>query len=149
MKRSIKKNVGVYAFLDASGLLENGTAKEIEHAKKEYWKEVRKKYNKRKRKENKSFQLFFSFKEAEVITRQAKKYHSSEPAYIKQSALANKQNVIDWIVVGEIRELVIQHHTTLINLIEEIDFSQSMANKLLNQASQIEEKVFAFISLFK
>lgn len=144
MKRSIKKNAGVYAFLDRSGLLENGTGKAIEQAKKQYWKDYRKKYNKIKRQENTSFQIFFNFKKVKRITQEAKKYHTSPTNYIKQSALANNKNIFDPVVVGEIRELVILHHNALRTLTEENKLSQPISDKLLNQASELEKKCLTF-----
>src|SRR5882724_11575645 len=149
MSRIKKKNIGVYAYLDSRGLLEKGTGKEIELAKKEYWRDYRKKYNKNKRQENRSFQILFNFKEAKIIARQAKKYHCSAPGYIKQSALSEKQNIVDWVTVGEIRELIIGHHTTLINLIEENELPQPIGNKLLFQASLLEKRILDFFSSLK
>ena len=146
MKRKIKNSTGLYSFLDAFGILEHGTGKEIEQAKQQYWKDYRRKYNKIKRRENKSFQILFNFNEAKIIAREAEKHHCSPPNYIKQSALSNKQNIIDKVAIAEIRELVIVHHTTLINLTEENKLSHPINNRLLNQASQIEEKVLAFLS---
>ena len=84
MKRRIKKNVGVYAHLDARGLLENGTGKAIEQAKKQYWKEYRKKYNRLKRQENTSFQILCNVKEEKIIKQKAEKFHTSPTGYIKQ-----------------------------------------------------------------
>lgn len=149
MKRRIKKNSGVYAFLDASGLLENGTGKDIEQAKKQYWKEYRKKYNRIKRKENTSIQILFSFKEEKLIKQKAEKYHTSPTNYIKQSALANNKNIFDQVVVGEIRELLILHHNALRTLAGENKLLQSISDQLLNQASLLEKRVLDFFSSFK
>jgi hypothetical protein len=149
MKKGSKKNTGVYAFLDTSRLLENGTGEEIEKTKKEYWKEYRREYNKIKRKENKSFQILFNFKEAKIIARQAGRYQKSEPNYIKQAALADKQNIVDWVAAGEIRELVILHHTTLLNLTDQNELSGAVGNRLIDQASQIEKRILDLFSSLK
>ncbi len=147
--KSIKKYSSVYSFLDKSGILENGTGEAIQQAKKQYWKEYRRKYNKVKRRENKPFQICFDFKEAAIIIEKANKYHSSPTNYIKQSALANGRNIPDPVAAGEIRELVILHHNALRTLEDENQLQKPIADRLLSQASQIETRVLDFISLFK
>ena len=149
MKRRIKKNDGVYAHLDATGLLENGTGKAIEQAKKQYWKEYRKKYNRIKRQENTSFQILFSYKEEEIIKQKAEKYHTSPTNYIKQSALANNKNIFDQVVVGEIRELMILHHNALRTLARENKLTPPISDRLLTQAAELEKRVLDFFSSFK
>ena len=149
MKKRIKKNAGVYAHLETTGLLENGTGKAIEDAKKKYWKEYRKIYNKIKRQENASFQILFSLKEVKIIQQKAEKYHTSPTNYIKQSALANNKNIFDPVVVGEIRELMILHHNALRTLAGENKLSQPISDRLLNQAAELEKRVLDFFSSFK
>lgn len=149
MKRRSKKNAGVYTFLDNSGLLENGTGKAIEQAKKQYWKEYRKNYNRIKRQENTSFQILFNFTEEKIIKQKAEKFHTSPTNYIRQSALVNNKNIFDPVVVGEIRELVILHHNALRTLAGENKLSQPISDRLLNQASFLEKRVLDFFSSFK
>ena len=145
MRRKSKNNIGVYSFIDASGLLENGTGEAIELAKKQYWKDYRKKWNKEKRKSSKSFQIVFDLLELRIITREAEKNHIDPTTYIKQSALANKQSFVSQAAVGEIRELVVLHHNTILTLIEENELSEPIGNVLLNQASHIERELLDFI----
>lgn len=149
MKTSNKKNVGVYAFLDTSGLLEKGTGKDIEHAKKQYWKDYRMKYNKIKRQENTSFQILCNVKEVKIIKLNAEKFHTSPTNYIKQSALANNKSIFDPVVVGEIRELMILHHNSLRTLADGNKISQPISDRLLNQVAELEKRVLDFFSSFK
>ena len=149
MKRSIKKNAGVYAFLEASGLLENGTSEAIEQAKKQYWKDYKKKWKKEKQKECKTFEVVFSLQELKIIISGAKKYHTNPTNYIKQTALTNKQSIIDPVAIGEIRELVVSHHNTLLVLTEENELPEQIADQLLNQASELEKRVLDFFSSIK
>ena len=149
MKRKIKKGSTIYSFLDKQGVLENGNDELIEIAKKRYWSDFRKEYKKIKRKESKSFEIFFNFKEAKIINSEASKYHTTPPNYIKQSALLNKKSIVDHVAIGEIRELVIMHHNTLLAISEENGLAEPIGGQLLNQASLIEKRVLEFFSLLK
>lgn len=149
MRRRIKKNSGIYAFLHASGVLEHGTSDDIEKAKKQYWAKYRKKYKQIKRKESKSFEIFFNFKESRIIATEAKKYHTSPTNYIKQSALRDTQGIVDRVAIGEIRQLVIRHHNMLLELVEENKLPQPTGSQLLTQISLLEERILDFFLSLK
>jgi uncharacterized protein (DUF1778 family) len=149
MKRSIKRNSGMYSFLENSGLLENGTGEAIEQARKQYWRDFRREYKKARRHEYKSFEIPFSLKEREVIKMGAKRNHTSPTNYIKQSALANQHSIVNRTAIGEIRESVISHHNTLLGLKDENQLPESLTNQLLNQAAELEKRIFDFFSTLK
>jgi hypothetical protein len=149
MKRRIKKDSGVCAFLNASGILENGSNEEIEQKRKQYWTEYRRRHKKIKRQECRSFEIFLSQSETKKIKEEAKKHHTSPTNYIKQSAITNKHSVLDWFIVGEIRELVTIHHNTLLTLTEENSLSEQTGDTLIKQISAIEKKIFTFFLALK
>jgi hypothetical protein len=143
MKRKTKTSSTLYSFLEAQGVLETGNSEVILNAKKKYWAEYRRKWKKARRQERQSFDIFFSFKEMKIVTREAKKYHISITGYIKRSALMTKQ-IFDPVAVGEIRELLFFHHNSLESLSEENISSQHLVNQLVQQIVQIEKKVLGF-----
>jgi hypothetical protein len=149
MKRSIKRNSGIYSFLDNSSLLENGSSEAIEQAKRKYWRDFRREYKKARRHEYKSFEIPFTPKELNIIIKEAERNHTSPTNYIKQSALGNKKKIVDPVTIGEIRELLILHHNSLKTLTEENQLHELTADQVLNQVTLIETRVFDFFSSFK
>jgi hypothetical protein len=63
--------------------------------------------------------------------------------------LATKGGIVNPIEVGEIRELLILHRTSLQILADENMLSLQRGSELLEQISQIEMKVFKFFSALK
>lgn len=136
-------NGSIYKYLDAIGVLETGTEEDIEVARKKYWTEYKRQWKKEMKKSRKSFEIFLTLKEANIITQEAKKNHTSTTNYIKQSALTNRGGIVDHVVIGEFRELLFLHHSALETLIEnnmnapEIDFTTF--EEILNMEEQILE----------
>lgn len=149
MKRNFKKHTGVYGFLDASGLLENGTGKQIEAAKKQYWKDYKKKWYKEHKENSKPFKIVVDLKQAKKIEQQAKKFHLHPATYIKQASLSNNQIIINPATVGEIRELIVLHHNSLLSFLEEDKLPKQIANQLISQVSRLENRILEFLSSFK
>lgn len=73
MKRTVKSNNGIYGFLEASGVLETGTAEEISALRKRYWKEYKRLWRNNKRKNEKELTISFNSEELLVLTKAAKK----------------------------------------------------------------------------
>ena len=149
MNRRNKKSCGVYAYLDASGVLENGTGEDIEQAKDQYWKQYRKQWKKGKKLESKAIKVVFNFQEYRTIKRQAEKYKTNPTCYIKQSALNNNRGFISPSSIGELRELIILHHNSLQNLSEESIIPARFSSQLLEHMAGIEEKSLKLFSLLK
>jgi hypothetical protein len=143
MRRRSKNNTGLYAFLDASGVLEHGTAEAIEQAKKQYWREYKRKWKKERKKTMKTFEIDFDLHDLKTIIQASKKQHVSPTRYIKKSALAN-QRIVNPVSIGIIRELVIVHHNTILELIEEQKLSKPISSELLTQASRLEDAILDF-----
>ena len=139
MKKS-KSGCGVYAFLEKTGLLEEGSGAEIAEAKKTYWALVRKEWKKARRAQCKSVTVFFTAEEVSIILKAAK--HLAIARYVKQAALTygNKHVVIDKAAVGEIRQELILHYMTIQTLLEENKLTREIALQLLQQAGIIERK---------
>jgi len=148
MKRKTKKGSGMYAFLEKEGLLDSTDELIIKAAKKRYYAICKREWINAKKKESKSFEIFFTLDEFKTISSRAKKYHTSSTNYIKISALANKL-VIDPVFVGVIRELIIMHHNTLLLLVEEKTLPMQIAVPLITQILQIEKTAMNFFSSLK
>lgn len=147
MKRNIKRSSGIYAFLESTGLLEKGSVEDIQRVKKQYWATARKEWKKNKRKECKSYTIFFNQPELKIVTRSAKNYHYSITNFIKQASLCynTNQSIIDKKIVGEIREAISLHYSKLQTLGEENILTQKAIDTLLKEVVNIETKVLSFL----
>lgn len=146
MARKIKRGSGIFEFLERTGLLENGSTKDIEQVKKQYWATVRKEWKQNKRKENKSYTIFLNPSELKIVAHSAKHYHNSVTNYIKQASLryGTNQIIIDRKIIGEIREAIILHYNTVQTLGEEHLLTERVATTLLREVEIIETKVLPF-----
>jgi hypothetical protein len=149
MKRRNKKKCGVYAYLDASGVLENGTGQEIEKAKDQYWKQYRKQWKREKTLERKAIKVVFNFREYRIIKREAERHQTNPTCYIKQKALGNNREFINPVFIGELRELIVLHHNSLQDISEKSIIPASLNDLLLKQIAGIEEKALKLFSLLK
>jgi hypothetical protein len=147
MKRGIKKGSNVYAFLQSTGLLEQGTAAEIEQAKKQYWAIVRSEWKRNKRQTTKSYTVCFNDNELKLLTQSVIRQHLSFTAFIKQASLCYGKNtfIVDKKIVGEIREAILLHYNNLQTLGEEKMLPETITNKLLQEVLIIETKILSFV----
>ncbi len=137
-----RKNIcGVTDFLQKSGLLENGTKEEITKAKKMYWVAKRKEWQIQKRKECKSYTVFFAPSEYKDLISTLKGPKMSVTAFIKQSALqiARNSRGVDKITAGQIREAFFETY----NLIEAIGVTtkEEQLIEVLARFVNMEQKV--------
>lgn len=146
MKRKTKNGSAIYSYLDSQGVLEAGNNAQIQEAKKKYWADYRRKYKKIKRKESKSFEIFFSFKEMKIIKRETKRHRISSTNYIRQSALKVGKSIIDPVAVGKIRKVLFMNYNVLLEISKQNKVTQELGNQLLEQMLDLEKKVLAFLN---
>lgn len=146
MKRKSKKGSGVLDYLETSGILEWGSYEDIEHAKKMYWTNVRKDYKKQKRKECKSITIFLSPEELHTITKAMHK-GCKLTAWVKDSVIAfsTKEQCVDKIAVGEIRQAFMMHYLAIQAFEETNSLPEKIAETLLHQIARLEEKTLQLL----
>jgi hypothetical protein len=142
----MKKQNRVYEFLQASGVLENGTTEEIQLAKKQYWAGVRKEYKQNRRHQQKSYTVFFTTTELKTITPKANRFRNVT-SYIKQATLAQakEQCIIDKKTVGEIRQAVALHYSTIQQLQEDNILPTQFADEVLEEITGIEKMILQYL----
>lgn len=143
MKRRIKNTSGIYEYLETCGVLETGTDKELEEARKEYWKKYRATYQRQKRKEQNAFTVLFNKKEMRLLKPVVQKHHSNYTRFIKQATLAYIQQqfvVIDPASVNQIRELLTKNYTTIQNIEERFPVGYSRVS-LTKQFADLEQEI--------
>ena len=142
----MKKQNRVYEFLQASGILEIGTAEEIQLVKKQYWAQVRKQYKQNRRHQQKSYTVFFTAEELKLIRPKANQFRNVTN-YIKQAALSQAKGkcTIDKKTVGEIRQALALHYGSIQQLQEDNILPNRLAEEVLEEITVIEKMIFQFL----
>ena len=142
MKRKPKSGSGVWQYLEQTGVLE-GTAEEIEEARKRYWKEYKKRY---KAEHHKTYSVLLSEVEFKQLVRAAEKHHAAPTSFLRQAAFAymNQTFVVpDAEAVAEIRLLLARKYFCLQQMVEAGSVRITDAERLLEQMSRLEQEVLA------
>lgn len=142
MKRAIKKQSGLYAFLEP--YLAQGSEEAIAKARKAYWKEYRAKWRKNKRKVEQVFAVSFTKSELHIINKAARTHKRSRTRFIKEAVMAyiNQQYLVpDVVTVHEIKELLVVAYTHIHKLSEERLVPEVMGKYLLLKILEMEKAV--------
>lgn len=147
MKRKTKKGSGIYAYLEATGILQTGDAVAIELAKKEYWTQVRKGYKRAKRLQCKSYTIFLTDTELKIVGPAAKMQQYSITGFIKEAALSysNGRGITNKKNIGALREAAMLHYNTIEILHEEKQLPQRIASILLQEIITIETGILKLL----
>lgn len=140
MKRKTKKGSGVYAYLEATGILQTGDAAAIEQAKKEYWTQIRKGYKRAKRQQCNSYTIFLTDTQLKVVAPIAKRQRYSITCFIKEAALSycTGQTITNKKNIGVLREATMLHYNTIEALHEEKQLPLRITTILLQETITIE-----------
>ena len=137
----MKKRNKLYEYLEAKGVLVNGTANDIEQTKRQYWIEVRKEWRKQQRRECKSYTVFLNEKEYKHISAVAKTAKRSITRFIKSAALQKALGSagIDERITGSIRESFFETY----NALQE---NQTVPQSVLRQLLHLERTVLTLLN---
>lgn len=86
--RKMRKNTGLWQYLNETGVLERANKEEIKNAKSEYRKKYLRDYKKKHRQSRKEYLVSYTLKDALIIQTNATKHGISESQWIKRSAHA-------------------------------------------------------------
>lgn len=114
-KQDQMKAAGVWQYLEQCGVLQHGSAEDIQNAKAEYWRAYRRKYNKQQER----FTVSLSHKEASELRRAAAKHHRKPTTFLKKAAFCymhSKFLTPDIVAVQEIRILLARTYHSLQSL---------------------------------
>ncbi len=112
----MKKRNGLYEYLEATGVLAEGTADEIRIAKEEYWKGIRKEWRRQQRKECKGYTIFFTRQEITLVAKAAEARNTSITRFIKTAAFktATDDESIDQRIIGQVREALFETYNLMV-----------------------------------
>lgn len=140
MSPKARHTTGVYAYLEASGVLEDGSAEDIAKVKAEYWRQYKREWKKKRRKN--SLTVIFSDAELKRIERCAKKLGVSRTRYIKQSALG-EFTLPD---AGQVRELLANMYNQVLQLRQSGAVGDVLGKELLQRIERLEAEVLRELS---
>lgn len=107
------QNIGLWAYLESTGVLTNGTDAEIKAAKKQYRKQYILNYKRNQRIENVEYSILLSAKngELEKIKTEADRHKTTNTAFLKLAVLAyiNKTFIVpDKAQVAQLEQLLMK-----------------------------------------
>jgi predicted HicB family RNase H-like nuclease len=106
MKRN--KKGGIYAYLEASGILEHGSHEQIQEVRRQYWKTYRKEWHKRYTQGMKSFVIRFSPYEHQKIAEAAARHKRSINSYLRATVIGYSQQKLIISDPTSVREILSQ-----------------------------------------
>lgn len=147
MKRTIKKGSAIYEYLQNTGLLEHGSAAQIEGAKKLYWQSVRRQWKQQHRSQIKSYTIFLSAKQQRKLEKASKEVKVSINAFIKNSCLAviQEQATVDKKTIGIIRASLIHAHTEIRTALASYSVNPLLSDVILNNLTKLQQSVFSVL----
>lgn len=149
MRKKGKIASGVYTYLQALGLLENGTEQAIKDAKVYYWATVYKnEWRRRKRKENAKYEVFLNELEQNTIVKNARLHNMTKTRYIKVAALAysNAKYVVPQLdILFDVKTLLSEIYDVLSELQESNLLPVVIGNEVLARFTSLESKVLQLL----
>jgi len=142
MKRAIKKQSSLYAFLEPS--LASGDEQAIFQARKEYWKQYKANWKKQKRATQKTVEISFTQSEWKVIKEAAEKHNRSNAAFIKKAAQAycSKEYLVpNQLEYNKVYEALCMLYAKLKNIESSTTVSSYVMNELLHSFITIEKTI--------
>lgn len=88
MPKPIRRNTGLWEYVEQSGVLESGNDEAIEAVKKEYHRKYQREYRKQKRKDRPEVTITLPKPIWLKLTHAAQRHHYSLPAFIKHAAVS-------------------------------------------------------------
>lgn len=142
MKRPVKKKSNLYTYLEP--FLEHGTEEQIACARKNYWKEYKRKWRDEKRKREKEFTVSFTPAELKILAKAVYHHQRSYPLFIKEAALAyiTKEYLVpDIETINHIRELLALNYNLLLELTEDSKIPFFTGRQLLDRIDHLETSI--------
>lgn len=141
MKRRVEGRSSVYAFLHASGVLENGTHEEIQSARKAYWKEYKRKWRNEKRRKEKELTVSLDKIELNSLSLEARRHKISRTQFLKQAAFAymNQSFIVpNTAEVNRIAQLLSMTYNSIQDLLENDAMSFNVGRDALTTIGKLE-----------
>ncbi len=143
MKRKTNTGSGVYQYLQASGVLDSRDNAAIVAKRKEYWREVKRKWKLQKKQSSTEFVLYFNDAELQEITKAAKAHGISKTRYCRNAVMSytHKRYLVQSpAAINHIAQLLSLNYAAL----QDISNGQSptiSGTVLLEKMAQLEQQV--------
>jgi hypothetical protein len=143
----MKKQSKIYEYLESTGLLSNGSDKEISLAKAKYWESVRREYKKNRYKEQKSYTVFFTKQELNLIVPKSTKNSGGIVGYIKHSTISNATGKLktDKHILGQIRESIFKQYFIINTMVENNKQLKEKKEELFAELKNIENIIYQLL----
>jgi len=143
-----KSKSQIYDYLNSAGVLESGSHEDIQYARKEYWREYKRKWRQEKRKKEKEITLSFSKEEISLLSKAAKKHKLTTTAYVKQATLAytNRSFLVpDVETVKRIAQLLAMHYNQIQDAVDEGILQRITGSEVLEKIYDLERCILPLL----
>lgn len=139
MARATKKKSALYKYLEP--VLQTGTPEDIAEAKKQYWKDYKKRFNKEKYANHTCFKILLTPQELKALQKAAKDRSSSPTNFIKQATLAatKQAGFVDKATLAKVREMLVLYYGDVESYLEEQNVHQHQADDLLQRLAASQD----------
>lgn len=148
MQSKIKKNSNLYHFLHKIGVLENGTPEEIQAARKEYWREYKRRWRKRRRRNEKEITISLCHEEWQLLSQEARCHKLSRTRFLKLACLAymNKSFVVpDVMQIRHISQLLAMTYNSLQEMLDENKIAIDDGRKVQDSVRRLEMNILPIL----
>ena len=133
----------MYHYLQSSGVLDTGDAADIANKRKEYWREVKKKWKQQKKQTSAEFVLYFNDVELLEIAKAAQAHGMSKTRYCRNAVLAYTRKrylVPGAAAINHLVQLLSLNYAALQDIAKD-KFQTSSSTALLEKMTQLELQV--------
>lgn len=143
----MKKQSKINQYLESTGLLSTGSDKDISLAKAKYWEAVRREYKKNRYKEQKSYTVFFSEQELNLIVPKSTKNLGGMVGYIKYSTISNATGKLktDKYLFGKVRESIYNQYSIINTLVQSNKQLKEKQEELFAELRNIENIIYQLL----
>lgn len=140
------KSTNIYQYLESTGVLDTGSADDIERQRLLYWKKYKREWRQQQRRKLKSFTVYFDENMTAIIKRASVKQKMSCTKYIQQSALLHAQGktiTVNPNIFNYIREALMLNYHAIKDLEDGQYISPKTEREFISTLAVIEKKITA------
>ena len=145
MKANTKHTTnGLYAYLEASGVLEKGTDEAIAEARKNYWRIYKTAWRRQKRKDEKELTISWNTDELKTLHDEAKRHKISKTKFIKTATLAyiDKRYIVpNQLEIRKVAQLLALNYNSIQEMIDEKELPLQTGKIILEKIFELERAV--------
>lgn len=143
-----EKRNSIYAFLDATGVLRNGSEVEIQAQRNLYWRNYKREWRVAKRIKEKEFTVSFNSDELKILNQEAKRHHLSRTQFIKETTFAyiNNSYIVPYLSeVKRISQILAMTYNSVQDLFDANKLNFDLGRDLMESINRLEREILPLL----